>query len=61
VGRHRRSETDVLRAAGQYAHLVNVLHAHCPGDRAGLCMACGTAWPCLEVRLTLWPYCSEPD
>lgn len=53
MGRHRRSEADVLQAVEQYEHLVRVLHTHRPGDRSGLCMICGIGWPCLQVHLTV--------
>lgn len=52
-GRHRRHEADVLLAVSQYEQLVVVLRKHKPSERAGLCLICGTAWPCVEVLLTL--------
>lgn len=53
MGRHRRGDTDVLEAASQYELLVNALHSHRPGDRSGVCLVCGTGWPCPEVWLPL--------
>jgi hypothetical protein len=55
MGRHRRSEVAVLEAVSQYELLVRALHDHRPGDRSGLCLVCGTGWPCAEVWLPFQP------
>lgn len=51
VGKHRRRDGDLLVAVQQYELLVLALRAHRPGERSGLCLACGVGWPCLEVWL----------
>ncbi len=53
MGRHRRSETAVLEAVSQYELLLHALHTHRPGERSGLCLVCGTGWPCAQVWLPL--------
>jgi hypothetical protein len=53
MGKHRRHEIDVLLAAQQYEQLVSVLCHHRPAERSGLCLVCGTGWPCVEVWLPL--------
>ena len=50
MGRHRRTDTAVLEATAQYEQLVLTLHTHRPGARSGLCLACGTGWPCVPVQ-----------
>ena len=54
-GRHRRAETAEVEAVAQYELLVLVLRSHRPSERAGLCLVCGTGWPCAEVLLPLRP------
>ena len=41
----------MLAAVSWYELLVVVLRRHRPSERAGLCMVCGTGWPCAEVLL----------
>lgn len=53
MAKHRRHEVDVLLAVEQYTQLMQVLQTHHPGDRTGLCLACGIGWPCTEVWLPL--------
>jgi hypothetical protein len=53
VGKHRRREADLLLAVQQYELLVLALRAHRPGERSGLCLACGVGWPCTDVWLPL--------
>jgi hypothetical protein len=37
----------------QYEQLVIALQQHQPGEQSGLCVVCGTGWPCTEVWLPL--------
>lgn len=60
-GRHRRSEADVLEAVASYELLTVVLRRHRPGERAGLCLVCGTGWPCRDVLSPLEDRCSLPQ
>jgi hypothetical protein len=53
MAKHRQSDSDVLLAVGRYEQLVHALHTHRPGERSGLCLVCGTGWPCTEVWLPL--------
>lgn len=53
MGKHQRREPDVLQEVGQYERLIMVLYRHRPGKRTGLCLVCGTGWPCAEVWLPL--------
>jgi hypothetical protein len=43
----------VLLSVQQYEQLVHALRTHRPGERAGLCLVCGTGWPCVEIWLPL--------
>ena len=53
MAKHRRHAVDVLLAGEQYKQLMQALQTHRPGDRTGLCLACGIGWPCTDVRLPL--------
>jgi hypothetical protein len=53
MAKHRRLEADLLLVTQQYEQLVHALQTHRPGERSGLCLACGIGWPCVEVWLPL--------
>jgi len=51
AGKHRRRDEDAASALQQYEYLLRLLYEHKPAQRSGLCLVCGIAWPCVEVRL----------
>jgi hypothetical protein len=53
MGRHRRADTHLVEPVSRYEILLQALHTHRPGERSGLCLSCGTAWPCRQVWLPL--------
>lgn len=53
MAKHRRRNSAVQLAVGQYELLVTALRHHRPGERSGLCVVCGVGWPCAEVRLPI--------
>jgi hypothetical protein len=53
VAKHRRADEDATLAVVRYEALVRALYLHKPGQRSGLCVVCGIAWPCVEIWLAL--------
>jgi hypothetical protein len=50
-GRHRRPAAAADHVVVQYTKLIVDLRIHRPGARSGMCLDCGTPWPCARISL----------